>query len=266
LVRFYLKIWSYSLSNKCSVKQILPERRRVATSRTPRAPRCPPRHPRLRPRFPRQPVSPGRAFPHAPMPRGSLKSSRPRANHGPCRTGRCAHRGPPVRRRHAAVRVPVEVAVLRRHLHRSLPSPSVEPPYKCLALFPPPTAIAPQLHHPRRHRRAAPLPASHGQASTHIPSIDPLEPSSATCCSGQARVVAGATPPRPPPLVSVVRPRRRDLRPNTGHPQALGERTDVPRRFPGRERARFAGIWPVPPPPMAKGRISSRHLVLGCFP
>jgi hypothetical protein len=200
------------------------------------------------------------------MPRGSLKSSRPRAHHGPRCTGRCACRGLLVRRRHAAVRVPVEVAVLRRQLRRPLPSPSVEPPYKCLALFPPPAAIAPPPCHPRRHRRAAPLPVSHGQASTHIPSIDPLEPSSATCCSGRARVVAGAAPPRPPPLVSVVRPRLCDLRPNTGHPQALGERTDVPRRFPGRERARLAEIWPAPLPPMAKGRISSRHLVLGCFP
>jgi hypothetical protein len=36
-----------------------------------------------------------------------------------------------------------------------------------------------------RRRRVAPLLASHGQASTHIPSIDPLEPSSATCCSAE---------------------------------------------------------------------------------
>jgi hypothetical protein len=177
-----------------------------------------------------------------------------------------AHRGPPVRRRHAAVRAPVKVAVLRRHLRRPLPSPSVEPPYKCPALFPPPTAIAPPPRHPRRRGRVVPLPASHGQANAHIPSLDPLEPSSATCCSGRARVVAGAAPPRPPPPVSAVCPCRRDLRPNTGRPRAPGEPTDVPRRFPDRERGRLAGIWPAPPPPMAKGRIASPQLVLGCFP
>jgi hypothetical protein len=177
-----------------------------------------------------------------------------------------AHRGPPVRRRHAAVRAPVEVVVLRRHLRRPLPSPSVETPYKCPTLSPPPAAIAPPPRHPRRRRWAAPLSVSHSQAIAHTPPIDPLEPSSATCCSGRARVVAGAAPPRPPPLVSAVRPRRHDLRPNTGHSQALGEPTDVPRRFPGRERDRLAGIWLAPPPPMAKGRIASPQLVLGCFP
>jgi hypothetical protein len=145
--------------------------------------------------------------------------------------------------------------VLRRHLRRhGCVTGSLA--YKTRALLsPPPAAIAPPPRHPRHRRRAPPLPASHGQASAHIPSIDPLESLGATCCSGRARIVAGAAPPppRPPPPASVVCPRRRDFRPNTGHPQALGEPTDVPRRFPGQERGRLAGIWSAPPPPMAKG-------------
>jgi hypothetical protein len=144
-----------------------------------------------------------------------------------------AHRELPVRRQHAIVRALVEAAVLQRHLRRhGCVTRSLA--YKTRVLLsPPPAAIAPLPRHPRRRRRAAPLPASHGQASAHIPSIDRLEPSGATCCSGRARVIAGAAPPWPPPT-SVVRPHRRDFHPNTGHPQALGEPTDVPCRFPGR--------------------------------
>jgi hypothetical protein len=155
--------------------------------------------------------------------------------------------------------------MLRRHLRRhGCVTGSLA--YKTRALLSPPrAAIAPPPRHPRRRRRVAPLPASHGQASVHIPSIDPLEPSGATCCLGQARVVAGATPLRPPPPALAEHPRRRDLRPNTGHPQALGEPTDVPHRFPYWERSLLAGIWPVPLPPMAKGRIASPLLVLGVF-
>jgi hypothetical protein len=176
-----------------------------------------------------------------------------------------SRRGPPVRPQHAALRAPVEAAVLRRHLHRhGCVTGSLA--YKTRALLSPPRAvIASPPSHPRRHCRRR-LPASHGQESVHIPSIDPLEPSGATCCSGRARVVARATPPRPPPPAPVERPHWCDLRPNTGHPQALGEPTDVPRRFPGRERGRLVGIWQSPPPPMAKGRIASPLLVLGCFP
>jgi hypothetical protein len=177
-----------------------------------------------------------------------------------------ARHGPQVHWRHAAVRALVEAAVLRWRRRgwrggifiRSLA-------YKTRALLsPPPAAIDPPPRHPCRRRRAAPLPASHGEASVHVPSVDPLEPSGATC-SGRARVVAGVAPPRLPPPAPVVCPRRRDLHPNTGHPQALGEPTDVPRHFPGRERSRLAGIWPAPPPPTDKGRIASPLLILGFF-
>jgi hypothetical protein len=42
-----------------------------------------------------------------------------------------------------------------------------------------------------------------------------------------------------------VRPLRQLLRPNSGHPQALGEHVVVHHRFPDRERSQPAGIWPA---------------------
>jgi hypothetical protein len=145
----------------------------------------------------------------------------------------------------------------------SSPSAAVTPEVSHSYKYPAFPATLPR--HLRRRCRAAPLPAFHGRATAHVPSLYPIEPSRATCCLGRARVVAGAEPPRPPPSVLAVRPRRRVLCPNTGHPQALGEPTDVPRRFPGPERGRLAGIWPAPPPPMAKGQIASPQLFLRCF-
>jgi hypothetical protein len=156
--------------------------------------------------------------------------------------------------------------VPRRHPHRPLPSPRSRAAPINTPAFPPSSAgIATPPHHPHCRRGAAPLHAFHGRATTHVPSLDPIEPSRATCCLGRARAVAGAEPPRPPPLVLALRPRRRVLRPNTSNPQALGEPTDMPCRFPGREHGRLAEIWPAPPPPIAKGRIASPQLFLGCF-
>jgi hypothetical protein len=43
-------------------------------------------------------------------------------------------------------------------------------------------------------------------------------------------------PPRPPPPVLAVRPRRRLLRPNFGHHRTLGEHVVEPHQHPGRER------------------------------
>jgi hypothetical protein len=81
-----------------------------------------------------------------------------------------AHRGPPVRRQHAAVRAPVEVAVLRRHL-RCHGCVTGSLAYKTRALLsPPPAAIAPPLRHPRRRRRAVPsLLPTVKQARTSLP-------------------------------------------------------------------------------------------------
>jgi hypothetical protein len=56
-----------------------------------------------------------------------------------------------------------------------------------------------------------------------------------------------------PPPVFAVRPRRRVSRPNSGHPQALGEHMVMPHHFPGREHGRLAGIRPVPPPSHGRG-------------
>jgi hypothetical protein len=107
--------------------------------------------------------------------------------------------------------------------------------------------------HLRHHHRAPPPPTSHGRATTHAPFLDPIGPSRATCCPGRALVVAGAEPPRSPPPVFAVPPRRRVPRLNSGHPQDLGEHMVMPYRFSGREHGWLAGIRPAPPPPHGRG-------------
>jgi hypothetical protein len=58
---------------------------------------------------------------------------------------------------------------------------------------------------------------------------------------------------------------RQLLRPNSGHPQGLGEHVVVPHCFPCRERGRLAGIRPAPPPPHAKALIPNPRIFLGCL-
>jgi hypothetical protein len=102
----------------------------------------------------------------------------------------------------------------------------------------------------RRCRPTAPPPsscvpsASHSRATAHAPFLDPIGSSRATCCLGRALVVTRAEPPRPPVLA--VRPHWRVLRPNSGHPQDLGEHMVVPHCFPDRERGRLTGIRLTP--------------------
>jgi hypothetical protein len=219
-------------SNKGSATQICvgPRRnvapRRHAHTSAPPSPSAPEAAPaeaacRLRPRLP-----------HALRPRGSLESSRAAR----CRLSMpywlSARHGPSVRRRRPTVHTPVEAGYHGRISGRAAITPEPSRSYKYPAFFPSPVGIATPPRRPRRHRRAVPLPASHGQATAHIPSLDPLGPSRATCCPGRARVIAGAEPPRLPPPVLAVRPRRRVLRPNTGHPQALGEPTVRTRSVP----------------------------------
>jgi hypothetical protein len=82
------------LSNRGSAKHFLSERRRAATSRTPRAPRpCAALFDvRARGRAARGSLSfQAVLLPQAPRPE-VWESSRPRARHGPRRTGRCAPR------------------------------------------------------------------------------------------------------------------------------------------------------------------------------
>jgi hypothetical protein len=90
-----------------------------------------------------------------------------------------------------------------------------------------------------RPRRAAPplLPTA-AQPSLPLP-LGSIGPSRAACCPGRAIPVVGAEPPRRPPAALAVRPRWRLLRPNFGHPQALGERVVEPHYLPGRERRRL---------------------------
>jgi hypothetical protein len=152
---------------------------------------------RVAPR-PRPPAVPGRAFPTCPRPEAPWGPPEPRAVICPHRTGRA--RTTDRRSDGGAPLCP-------------LPSPrSRDAPINTL-YFPSSAGIASQPRHPRPRHRAAPLPAFHSRATAHVPSLDPIEPSRATCCPGRARVVAGAAPPRPPPSVLAVRPRRCVLHP-----------------------------------------------------
>jgi hypothetical protein len=164
-----------------------------------------------------------------------------------------ARRGPPVRQRRPAVRAPVEAGYHGRISAVTLPSPRPSRLYKCRAFSPPHAGIAAPPRHPRRRRRAALPPASHDRATTHAPFLHPIGPSRATRCPGRGPVAAGAEPPRLPSPVFTACPCRRVLRPDSGHPQALGEHMVVPHRFPGREHGRLAGIRPAPPPPHGQG-------------
>jgi hypothetical protein len=177
-----------------------------------------------------------------------------------------ARHGPPVRRRRPAVRAPAEVVVPRWHLrrHRNITGEVLPFKYRRFPLH----TLTPQ---PQRTIRAAavelrPPYASHDRATVHAPSLDPIEPSRATCCPGRALVVVGAEPPRPPPPALAVRPRRQLLRPNFGYPEALGERVVEPHYLPGRERRRLAGIRLEPPPPHAKDPIASPPFFSGSNP
>jgi hypothetical protein len=204
--------------------------------------------------------APRRAQGHSP----SQAAPSPRA-HAPRLLGVLPGRAPPFVRGAPSYARPSRLGTTAASSSSATVTPEPSRSYEYPTFSPSSTGIATPPRHPHRRRGAAPLPAFHGRATAHVPSLDPIEPPRATCCPGRARAVAGAEPPRPLPSVVAVRPRRRVIHPNTSHPQALGEPTDVPCRFPGRERGRLAGIWPAPPPPMAKGRIASPQLFLGCF-
>jgi hypothetical protein len=133
----------------------------------------------------------------------------------------------------------------------------------------PPLAPTPSLHRAisatARAASCAPT-TSHSRATIPAPSLGSIGPSRAACCPGRAIPLAEAEPPRPPLPALTVRPHRRLLRSNFGHPQALGERVVEPHYLPGRERRRFAGMRPEPPPPRAKDPISSPQIFPGSQP
>jgi hypothetical protein len=238
-----------------------PPRRDVAHAHVLRPRTCRPRRPRRAP--PKVTRCPRLVLPHAPRPEaiGILPAARTPQT-APYRLG--AHCGPSVRRRRPPVLAPVEAGYHDHISAVTLPSPRPSRPYKCHTFSPPHAGIAAPPHHPRRRRRAPP-PTSHGRATVQAPFLDPIGPSHATCCPGRALVIAGAEPPRPPSPVFTVRPRRRVPRPNSGHPQALGEHMVVPHRFLGRERGRLAGIRSAPPPPHARVLIAKGRSFPGCF-
>jgi hypothetical protein len=167
---------------------------------------------------PRPPAIPGLAFPTRPRPEAPWSPPRPRAVVCPRCTGRA--RATYRRSDGGAPSYTCRSRLGTTATSSSSAAISPEPSrcYKYPVFSPPPAGIATPPRHPRHRRRAAPLPASHGRATTHVPSLDPTGSSLATCCPGRARVVAGAEPPRPPPPVLTVRPRLCVLCPNSGHP------------------------------------------------
>jgi hypothetical protein len=123
-----------------------------------------------------------------------------------------------------------------------------------------PSALSPssRRHHcPPRHLRRrwwARLPVHPPMRPILLePSLDLVGPIQIACGPSQVLAVTRTEPPRTPPSAIVVRPLRQLLRPNSSHPQALGEHVVVPHRFPGRERGRLVGIRPAPPPPHGQG-------------
>jgi hypothetical protein len=169
-------------------------------------------------RRPRPPAVPGRAFPTRPCPKAPWSPPRPHATVCPRRTSRARA----IDRRFDGGAPPYTCRSRPGTTATSSSSAAISPEpsrcYKYPVFSPPPAGIATPPRHPHRHRRTAPLPAFNGRATAHVPSLDPIELSRATCCRGRARVVAGAEPPRLLPPVLVVRPCRRILRPNFGHP------------------------------------------------
>jgi hypothetical protein len=216
-------------------------------------------------RRPRPPTVLGRTFPTRPRPEAPWSPPGLRAAVCPRYTGRARATD----RRSDGGAPPYERRSRPGTTEASSPSAAVTPetsrPYKYPTFSPPLAVIATPPRHPRRLRRAAPLPAFHGRATTHVPSLDPVEPSRATCCPSRARVVARAEPPRPTPPVLAVRPRRRILRPNFGHPWVLGELMVEPDHFPDREHCRFDGIGRSRAAPMAKGHIARLQAFSRCF-
>jgi hypothetical protein len=194
-------------------------------------------------RRPRLPAGRGRSSPSvASRGRWNPPGARmPRT--APYRLG--ARRGPPVHRRRPAVRASVEAGYHDRIFGPAAVTLEPSCSYKYHTFSPPPTGIATPPRRLRLRRRAAPLLAFHDRATAHAPSLDPIGPLRATYCPGRASVIARVEPPRPLPPVLAVRPRRRVLRPNSRHPQALSEHMVVPHCFPGRERGWLAGIRPA---------------------
>jgi hypothetical protein len=217
----------------------------------PRRPRCTP------PKAARRPRS---HLPNAPAPRGSWESYRAaccrvRAVPAGCAPQTAGPMAASRRTRTGRGRVP------RRYLRRPLQSPRsraapINTPHfpllhrHCHAAapsVPPPSSSAPSCL-PRSSNRPYPFLRTYKVAACHLLS----RPSPRRC---RSRATAAAS----------VGPRRASTPACSPPQQALGEPTVVPRRFPSQERGRLAGIWPAPPPPMAKGRIASPKLFVGCF-
>jgi hypothetical protein len=96
-------------------------------------------------------------------------------------------------------------------------------------------------------------------------SLGALETCAAIRCSALHLTRWSRSPPRAPPPAVAARPHRSYPRSNPSLPRALGKHVVVSHRFNGRERVRFAGIQPAPPPPMPKAPIAWPPVFLGCL-
>jgi hypothetical protein len=154
-----------------------------------------------------------------------------------------ARRGPPIRRRHPAVRAPAEVAVLRRHLRRHGDVTWEASPMKTKCRHRPSRATPscqPPLPPSRRTRLLARIP---GRLATLTYTQGPLEACVVASLPGIARRRRSHRTPRPSPPATAVRRRRVPLYPNFEHPQALGELTLLPAPLHGRELHRPRRIF-----------------------
>jgi hypothetical protein len=229
----------------------------VSAARRAHAP-VPPRRPHPRPREPRQPAVPGRvpspgrrrsrdastAPCHVPPRRRVVRAPRMRRTAGPSEARPYARRPrSAVARRNLGPRHPAVTVGRLRDLYKA-PASSLCPHSRATPpSAPPPSSCAPHCL-PQSSNRPYPFPRPYRTVACHLLS-------GPSPCHRRSRAATA------PPPVLAVRPRRHILRPNSGHPQALGEHTVVPRRFPGREHGQLAGIRPAPPPPMAKALIAS---------
>jgi hypothetical protein len=113
-------------------------------------------------------------------------------------------------------------------------------------------------------RRTRPVPAQPSRSTTFRPSLDPADALALAHCLAKSPR-RRTEPSRLPPPAIAVRPLRPLLRPNSGHPQALGEHVVTPHSLPSRERRRPRRILASRAAPTAKGGIAKGRIFLGCL-
>jgi hypothetical protein len=266
-MHFYTKFWSFSILNQGSATHLDPNAVMLRSRASPRAARSA-REPaglgvrathRTRPHAGR-----GMPLPHVPCPEAHW--SPPSRAHTMDRAvpARCVPRSAGLSAA-PAVHAPVEAAVPRSHLQGHALVSASELPYLNRAPFP-----SSRRHHClscRLHRRRRTRLPVHPPVHPILlePPLDPVGPIRVACSPSRALAVTRTEVSWLPPPAIAVRPLRQLLRPNFGHPQALGEHVVTPHSLPGRKRRWLAGIWLAPPPFHARGLNCKALVYLGCF-